>query len=338
MSETLVFIFMAVSLIPYAITGGADFGVGILEFFSPRKERPRIRELGDRAIAPIWEANHIWLIIALVILFIAFPTLHVRITTYLHVPLLIMLTGIILRGTAFTFRYYDLDSDHQTQVLWSFLFRGGSILVPMAFGHLVASLSRGDLPPQPTTVWESYWAPWLGLFPLAAGIFTTVLFAWIACVFLLGEVDSREMNLWQQRAKLWTFLAVAAGFLVALCGYVDGVPWLTRISQTPLALGSVFLASILTVLLWRQLHLGNAWLIRILGGTLVTLILTGYWGAHFPNIIELSDGTSLTWQEHLAPEATLSALTSALVAGSLLILPGLFYLFKLFKQPRAKDS
>ena len=87
MSETIVFSFMALSLILYAVTGGADYGVGILELCATKNERGKIRELGEHSIAPIWEANHIWLILALVILFTAFPLLHVRITTYLHIPL-----------------------------------------------------------------------------------------------------------------------------------------------------------------------------------------------------------------------------------------------------------
>jgi cytochrome d ubiquinol oxidase subunit II len=102
---------LAVALWAYTVTGGADYGVGILESLSPRHERPRLRTLAEKAIAPIWEANHIWIILALVIVFVAYPKVHVSITTRLQVPLLLMLAGIVLRGTAFTFRYYDRDDD-----------------------------------------------------------------------------------------------------------------------------------------------------------------------------------------------------------------------------------
>jgi len=333
MSETIILVFMALALILYAITGGADFGVGILEIFSPKQQRDKIRKLGEHAIAPIWEANHMWLIIALVILFIAFPLLHVRITTYLHIPLLVMLTGIILRGTAFTFRYYNLDNDPPTQRIWAILFRTGSILVPMAFGHLVASLSRGKLPLAPGDVWESYWAPWVGWFPFSIGIFTVILFAWIACVFLLGEIPESEHQAWSLRAKRWTVALVLSGGTVALSGWIENVPWLTSINRTPLALCSVLLATIIVALLWKEFSGRNTWLMRLLAGMVVTLILTGYWGAHFPNIIELSDGTSITWHDGVAPTATLDALAGALIFAGALILPGLFWLFKLFKIP-----
>lgn len=333
MSETIVFTFMAASLILYAITGGADFGVGILELFSTKSEREKIRELGEHSIAPIWEANHIWLILALVILFIAFPLLHVRITTYLHIPLLIMLAGIILRGTAFTFRYYDIEKDPASQRLWAILFRSGSVIVPMAFGHLVASLSRGRLPVEHDHVWTSYWAPWLGGFPFALGIFTTVLFAWVACLFLLGEVTPEQRPAWIKRSRYWTTVLVICGGGVALFGWHEEVKWLTALNRTPLALLSLWSASLVVALIWKQLDNHRPWRIRFLAGFLVTLILTGYWGAHFPSIVELSDGSSITWYETMAPKATLDALAGALVCCSFLILPGLFYLFKLFKLP-----
>ena len=333
MSETIVFSFMALSLIIYAVTGGADYGVGILELCATKNERGKIRELGEHSIAPIWEANHIWLILALVILFTAFPLLHVRITTYLHIPLLIMLTGIILRGTAFTFRYYDIEKDPASQKLWAILFRSGSIIVPMAFGHLVASLSRGRLPVAHESVWTSYWAPWLGGFPFALGIFTTILFAWIASLFLLGEVSEEERPLWVKRSQYWTTALVIGGVGVAIFGWIEEVKWLTALNRTPLALATLWLASLVVVLIWKQLTTHNTWLIRILVGMVVTLILAGYWGAHFPSIVELSDGSNITWHETMAPKPTLDALAATLVCTSVLILPGLFYLFKLFKLP-----
>jgi cytochrome bd ubiquinol oxidase subunit II len=333
MSEVVVFAFMAVSLVLYAVTGGADFGVGILELFASKQERHKIRQLGEHSIAPIWEANHIWLIIALVILFIAFPLLHVRITTYLHIPLLIMLAGIMLRGTAFTFRYYDIDKDPASQKLWTVLFRSGSVIVPMAFGHLVGSLSRGKIPQSPEDVWTSYWAPWLGAFPFTLGLFTSILFAWIACLFLLGEVSEDEKVIWVKRSRYWTVALIICGGVVALIGWSEEVKWLTALNRTPLALVSLWGASLAVILIWKQLTQNNVWLIRFLVGLVVTFILSGYWGAHFPNIVELSNGSSITWHETIAPKPTLDALAGALVGGSFLILPGLFYLFKIFKAP-----
>lgn len=332
MSASIVLLFFGLSLVLYVVTGGADFGVGILELFAPKTERESIRKMGEHAIAPIWEANHIWLILALVILFVGFPTLHVRITTYLHIPLLIMLTGIILRGTAFTFRYYDIEQDPTTQRLCTVLFRGGSVLVPMAFGHIVASLSRGMLPATPTNVWDSYWGPWIGAFPMAVGVFTTVLFGWLAVVFLLGEIETPALPNWSRRAKRWTLCLVLAGCGVATTGWLENVPWIRILSQLPAATVCVLLATLVLSYLWYQFNSPKPWTSRFLAGVLTLLILGGYWGAHYPKIIELNDGTTVLWSQSFAPEATLNALATCLVVASFLILPGLFWLFKIFRS------
>ena len=91
----------------YLLTGGADFGAGIWSFFALGRKGQKERALIDQAIGPIWEANHVWLIIAVTILFTAFPAAFALITIALHIPLTLMLVGIVLRGSAFTFRTYD---------------------------------------------------------------------------------------------------------------------------------------------------------------------------------------------------------------------------------------
>jgi cytochrome bd ubiquinol oxidase subunit II len=121
------------SLFLYALLGGADFGAGILEFVSPGGKDKRFRELASKAIAPVWEANHIWLIIALVILFYAFPDAHVLLATRLHLPMILMLVGILLRGSAFTYRYDDVEQDPKTFKLFSILHLIGSLMFPALY-------------------------------------------------------------------------------------------------------------------------------------------------------------------------------------------------------------
>src|ERR1700733_8715060 len=103
--------FLAVSLLFYCVLGGADFGAGALEFFVPEKNRKRHEELVNKAMGPVWEANHIWLIILIVILFNAFPKVYAQYSIYFHIPLTLMLIGIVFRGCAFSFRNYDAVKD-----------------------------------------------------------------------------------------------------------------------------------------------------------------------------------------------------------------------------------
>src|ERR1700712_2444206 len=109
--EFVVILYLWLSVLLYLTLGGADFGAGIIELVTAGRDRSVTRKTLHHAIGPIWEANHMWLIIAIVILFVGFPEIYSTISIYLHIPLVIMLIGIIARGTAFTFRNYDAVKD-----------------------------------------------------------------------------------------------------------------------------------------------------------------------------------------------------------------------------------
>jgi cytochrome d ubiquinol oxidase subunit II len=106
------------------------FGAGIIEMFTSPKHVRRTRKTLYHAIGPIWEANHMWLIIAIVILFVGFPLIYTTLSTHLHIPLVIMLMGIIARGTAFTFRHYDAIQDSM-QDIYSRIFVWSSFITPL---------------------------------------------------------------------------------------------------------------------------------------------------------------------------------------------------------------
>src|SRR3972149_1057124 len=103
--------FLGVSIILYCLLAGADFGAGILEFFKGPTHREKQSELITHAMSPVWEANHVWLILVVVILFNGFPKAFSVLSITYHIPLTVMLVGVILRGCAFTFRHYDAVRD-----------------------------------------------------------------------------------------------------------------------------------------------------------------------------------------------------------------------------------
>ncbi len=109
--ENIVALIMMVSLIVYVLTGGADFGGGVWDLLARGKRADEQRNLIATVLAPIWEANHIWLILLVVLMFVCFPRAYATILTFLHFPTTIMLFGIVLRGSAFVFRKYDEKSD-----------------------------------------------------------------------------------------------------------------------------------------------------------------------------------------------------------------------------------
>src|SRR3712207_596683 len=94
----------------YAVTGGADFGAGLWDRLAGGPRKAAQRALIERALAPIWETNHVWLIFVVVIAFSAFPAGFAAIGVALGVPLSLALIGIVLRGAAFVFRQYGHGS------------------------------------------------------------------------------------------------------------------------------------------------------------------------------------------------------------------------------------
>ncbi len=129
----VVIAFLWVSVLLYLLLGGADFGAGILELFASGKTKKITRKMMHRVIGPIWEANHMWLIIAIVILFVGFPAIYTTTSIYLHIPLVVMLMGIIARGTAFSFRNYDAVQDDM-QMVYSRIFVYASDITPILLG------------------------------------------------------------------------------------------------------------------------------------------------------------------------------------------------------------
>jgi cytochrome d ubiquinol oxidase subunit II len=98
---------VVVALNAYVLFAGADFGGGVWDLLASGPRRQQQRDLIARAIGPIWEANHVWLIVVVVVLFVCFPPAFAAFGTVLHIPLSLMLIGIVLRGSAFVFRAYS---------------------------------------------------------------------------------------------------------------------------------------------------------------------------------------------------------------------------------------
>ena len=136
----IILIILGISLLLYVLLGGADFGGGILELIS----RGKASGIVSRAIAPVWEANHMWLILVVVILFVGFPSVYSTVLTALHIPVLLVLIGIILRGSAFTFRHYDIEEE-TPKAIYSSIFRYSSLFTTFFLGVTTGGIILGDI-------------------------------------------------------------------------------------------------------------------------------------------------------------------------------------------------
>src|SRR5260370_25022537 len=161
---------MIAALIIYALLGGADYGGGVWDLFAFGKRAPAQRALIANAIGPVWEANHVWLILVIVVLFTAFPPAFAAISTALNIPLTLLLIGIVLRGTTFTFRGHDAQRD-SVQSRWSLLFSIASIITPVMLGVVLGANASGRTKLQNGVVVSGFLKPWLSPVRLAVGFF-----------------------------------------------------------------------------------------------------------------------------------------------------------------------
>ena len=211
MMEHVVIAFLYLAILLYVVLGGADFGAGIIEMFTSQRNIRRTRKTLYHAIGPIWEANHMWLIIVIVILFVGFPIIYTDLSVYLHIPLLIMLMGIIARGTAFVFRHYDAVKD-EMQELYNKVFVWSSFITPFFLGVIAGSTISGHIDKGAQTFLDAYIFSWLNWFSLAVGLFTVVLCGFLASVYLIGEADNEnDKQRFIQKAKQTNIIAVVAG-------------------------------------------------------------------------------------------------------------------------------
>jgi cytochrome d ubiquinol oxidase subunit II len=179
MLERLIAAIMLASLILYALMGGADYGGGMWDLLASGSRAQRQRHAIVEAIAPIWEANHVWLILVIVLLFTAFPRAFSTMMVALHIPITAMLIGIVLRGSAFVFRKYDSTED-AVQRRWSTVFGVASFFTPFFQGLTLGALTTGDIHLAGDRVTTGFFAGWLTPFALTCGLFALALFAFLA--------------------------------------------------------------------------------------------------------------------------------------------------------------
>lgn len=329
----LILFFLFASLLLYVILGGADFGAGILELFTRRKNTQAVRNLTYKAIGPVWEANHIWLILIIVILFVAFPEVYRTLSIHLHLPIMFLLVGIILRGSAFVFRHYDAIKD-DTQKIYTRAFISASFLTPLFLGITAGATILGKIDPAATDFYAGYIAPWLNLFSFSVGLFFTAICAFLAAVFLVGETTEPGLRkLFYRQAVGANLAAVLTGILVFVSAGFTEFSLVNRFLASPLALTSIVIASLLVPLVWRAVRQENVFWSRLFAGALVALILLGWIGMQFPDIIRMKTG-NLSIAAVQAPPQVLETMGYALIGGSLLIFPSLYFLFRVFKfQP-----
>jgi cytochrome d ubiquinol oxidase subunit II len=324
---TAVVLWTGVTL--YAVFGGADFGAGIWDLLAggtARGRRPRA--LISDAIAPVWEANHTWLIFDLVILWTAFPSAFAAIMSTLFVPLTLAGLGVVLRGAAFAFR--PVAPGPASRRLAGATFALGSLVTPFFLGSAAGAIASGRVPVG-NAVGDPF-TSWLNPTSLLIGGLAIAACAYLAAVFLVVDArhhDDPELERYFLRRA--TAAAIAAGVL-ALAGIgvlhadaPDLAAGLTRIGW-PLVAGSGLCGGVALALLRRGAPSGT----RPLAVGAVVAIVWGWGAAQYPDILP----GSLSLADAAAPAGALDALLVVFVVAALMIGPSLGILYVLDQRNR----
>jgi cytochrome bd ubiquinol oxidase subunit II len=323
---------LALSLNAYVLFGGADFGGGVWDLLASGPRRERQREVIAHAIGPIWEANHVWLILAIVLTFTCFAPVYARLGTILHIPLTLMLVGIVLRGSAFTFRTYYTRGD-AAQRRWGRTFASASVITPVLLGVSIGAVASGRVRPVDSGGFvPQFVQPWLTPFALGVGLLALALFAFLAAVFLTMETHDPELCEDFRRRALGAGVAVFFASALVLLLSPNAAP-LVRTGlmasswALPLHLATGVSAVAVLVALWfRRFRLA-----RLAVGLQVSLIFWGWALAQYPLLVP----PDLTIANSAASDSTLRLVLIALGVGGAVLLPSLWYLFQVFKTAPA---
>jgi cytochrome bd ubiquinol oxidase subunit II len=314
-----------VGLTAYVILGGADFGAGFWDLTAGGPERGApVRAMIKRAMSPVWEANHVWLIFVLVMLWTGFPDAFGSITSTLAVPLFLAALGIVLRGGAFALKG-QAATIAEARALGA-TFALSSVVVPFFLGSAAGAIAAGEVPVGNARGDE--WGSWTGALPLFVGVLAVIAGAHLAAVFL-GADSSRagERDLVDafRRRALGSGLAAGAVAIAGLAVVNSDAPdlydGLTSGAGLACVIGSAAFGLVTLWLEWRE-RFEPA---RYTAAAAVGAIVAGWALAQRPYLLP----PHLTVREAAAPDATLLALVIAACLGMALLIPALAWLFKL---------
>jgi cytochrome bd ubiquinol oxidase subunit II len=321
---------IVVGITAYAVLGGADFGGGFWDLTAGGAERGgRVRGMVQRSMSPVWEANHVWLIFVLVMVWTAFPVAFGSLMSTLQIPMFLAAIGIIFRGTAFALRGHAATI-REARVLGA-TFALSSVIVPFCFGAAIGGIASGRVPvgnEAGDTV-----SSWLNPTGTLIGVLAVLTGAYLAAVFLAG--DSVRAGL-PDLARAFRARSLGAGVvtgIVALGGLLvlrsDARALFDGLTSGG-GLAAVLISAVagaVTLLLVAGERYGLA---RWSSAVAVAAITVGWVLAQDPYVLP----PRLTLDQAAASDATLATLLAGMAIGALVLVPSLWYLYRLVLQGR----
>jgi len=328
----LVAVVLFVGVVFYAVFGGADFGAGFWDLTAggaARGRRPR--DLIDRSLGPVWEANHVWLIYCLVVLWTAFPRAFAAIMSTLYVPLGLAALGIVLRGSGFAFRKVAVRTAEQR--VTGAAFAASSVITPFFFGTVAGGIASGRVP---AAGGGDPVGSWLNPTSALGGALAVVVCAYLAAVFLTADASTRGDSYLEGWFRRRAFVSAGAAGALALGGIAildaDAHRLFERLlgPALPLVLISAVAGGAALVLLQRV----SPRVLRVLAVAAVAAVVAGWGVAQYPDML----GTHLRIDAAAAPRPTLVAVTVVFAAAVLLCVPSFVLLYVLQQRGRLEGA
>jgi cytochrome d ubiquinol oxidase subunit II len=310
----------------YALFGGADFGGGFWDLVAGGPERgQRPRDAIQRSLTPVWEANHVWLIFVLVILWTAFPPAFKAVMTTLYVPIALAALGIVLRGAGFAFRKSIVGLRGRRAMGATFAI--SSLLTPFFMGTVIGAIAAGNVPADGN---GDPFASWLQPLPLLIGAMFVATGAYLAAVFLVGDsrrAGDEEIERYFERRALGAAV-VAGGFALAglFALHAEARYVFDRLTDQglPLVAFSLLCGAALLAVLLR----GGRRPLRPLAAGAVVAVIWGWGVAQFPYLLP----ESLRIDQAAAPDATMTMVFIVFAAAAVVVLPSLALLYTLAQR------
>jgi cytochrome bd ubiquinol oxidase subunit II len=323
-------VLILVGLAAYVVFAGADFGAGLWYLLAGPGRRGRaIRDFSYHAMAPVWEANHVWLIFVLVVAWTAYPTAFGSIASTLALPLFVAAVGIILRGTAYALRS-GAPQDRETEGATGFVFGASSILTPLALGAAVGAIASGRVPVGNAE--GDLVTAWLNATSLLIGALAVATAGYLAAVYLAGDAvregKPELARAFRVRALAMALVAgaLAVGGLVVL--REDARPVFDGLTSGA-GLAAVLLSALAGLVTLALVRAGRYEPARFSAALAVAAIVAGWGIAQSPDLLP-----GLTIEDAAAGRSTLWALLISIAAGLVILVPSLALLYGLVLRGR----
>ena len=311
-------ILILVGVIAYAVLAGADFGAPIWAVTAGGDDSERLKQSGHRSMAPVWEANHVWLIFVLVICWTAYPEVFGAIFSTLWIPLILACLGIIMRAVGYVAGGVSMSRT------FTWLAALSSLLVPFALGTVIGAIVDGRVPPGNAE--GDLISSWVAPVPVMIGLLLVVSSAYLAAVYLAADADRRgEEELADAFRTRGLIAGVVAGVIAALGLFVLEANVSERFFDgltSGLGLAAVIAsgaAGLLTLILLGGRRYRAA---RFMAATAVAAVVAGWGVAQQPELLP-----GVTIEEAAASDEVIIALLVAVALGMLLLLPSLYLLY-----------